>query len=242
MFRGFFVYNKKKIFIFIGVICLLFIGLVGYYVVSDLNQESKLEEEIVLIDNLVNTDAIDKIDLEKLYSYLDRTITKGDYAKVERAFKNYLKDNFDNVLKIVDLLNDERIVEVLTVDNYINDGKEFIETKKYLNTYATELKECKNNYLNYFTEEKAMSYLDTNNLDSYYIDLYKDKYIGDLETALEDKTVEESINALLDTTSIMQQIIDLLSNNPDSWYIDTEYINFTDNNLSNEYDRLISLL
>ena len=39
-----------------------------------------------------------------------------------------------------------------------------------------------------------------------------------------------------------QQIIDLLSNNPDSWYIDTEYINFTDNNLSNEYDRLISLL
>ena len=87
-----------------------------------------------------------------------------------------------------------------------------------------------------------MSYLDTNNLDSYYIDLYKDKYIGDLETALEDKTVEESINALLDTTSIMQQIIDLLSNNPNSWYIDTEYINFTDNNLSNEYDRLISLL
>ena len=87
-----------------------------------------------------------------------------------------------------------------------------------------------------------MSYLDTNNLDSHYIDLYKDKYIGDLETALEDKTVEESINALLDTTSIMQQIIDLLSNNPDSWYIDTEYINFTDNNLSNEYDRLISLL
>lgn len=233
---------KKKIFIFIGVICLLFIGLIGYYVVSDLNQESKLEDEIVLIDNLVNTDAIDKIDLEKLYSYLDRTITKGDYAKVERAFKNYLKDNFDNVLKIVDLLNDDRIVEVLTVDNYINDGKEFIETKKYLNTYATELKECKNNYLNYFTEEKAMSYLDTNNLDSYYIDLYKDKYIGDLETALEDKTVEESINALLDTTSIMQQIIDLLSNNPNSWYIDTEYINFTDNNLSNEYDRLISLL
>ena len=76
---------KKKIFIFIGVICLLFIGLIGYYVVSDLNQESKLEDEIVLIDNLVNTDAIDKIDLEKLYSYLDRTITKGDYAKVERA-------------------------------------------------------------------------------------------------------------------------------------------------------------
>ena len=33
-----------------------------------------------------------------------------------------------------------------------------------------------------------------------------------------------------------------LSNNPDIWYIYTEYIIFTDNNLSNEYDRLISLL
>ena len=87
-----------------------------------------------------------------------------------------------------------------------------------------------------------MSYLDTNNLDDYYIDLYKNEYVGDLESALEDKTVENSVNSLLDTIGIMQQIIDLLSSNPDSWYVDDQYINFYDTDLSNEYDRLVEML
>ena len=40
----------------------------------------------------------------------------------------------------------------------------------------------------------------------------------------------------------MQQIIDLLSSNPDSWYVDDQYINFYDTDLSNEYDRLVEML
>ena len=233
---------KKKIFIVLGIIAFLFICLVGYYVVTDLQQESKLKDEILLIEELTNKEEINDTDLETLSNYLERTVTKDDYAKVEVAIKGYLKDSFDNILKIVELLNDERIVTVLTVENYREDGKDFVETKKYLEEYTTELEDSKNKYIEYFTEEKVMSYLDTNNLDDYYIDLYKNEYVGDLESALEDKTVENSVNSLLDTIGIMQQIIDLLSSNPDGWYVDDQYINFYDTDLSNEYDRLVEML
>lgn len=233
---------KKKIFIVLGIIAFLFICLVGYYVVTDLQQESKLKDEILLIEELTNKEEINDTDLETLSNYLERTVTKDDYAKVEVAIKGYLKDSFDNILKIVELLNDERIVTVLTVENYREDGKDFVETKKYLEEYTTELEDSKNKYIEYFTEERVMSYLDTNNLDDYYIDLYKNEYVGDLESALEDKTVENSVNSLLDTIGIMQQIIDLLSSNPDSWYVDDQYINFYDTDLSNEYDRLVEML
>ena len=233
---------KKKIFIVLGIIAFLFICLVGYYVVTDLQQESKLKDEILLIEELTNKEEINDTDLETLSNYLERTVTKDDYAKVEVAIKGYLKDSFDNILKIVELLNDERIVTVLTVENYREDGKDFVETKKYLEEYTTELEDSKNKYIEYFTEEKVMSYLDTNNLDDYYIDLYKNEYVGDLESALKDKTVENSVNSLLDTIGIMQQIIDLLSSNSDSWYVDDQYINFYDTDLSNEYDRLVEML
>ena len=78
---------KKKIFIVLGIIVFLFICLVGYYVVTDLQQESKLKDEILLIEELTNKEEINDTDLETLSNYLERTVTKDDYAKVEVAIK-----------------------------------------------------------------------------------------------------------------------------------------------------------
>lgn len=230
---------KKKILMGIGIIVLLIIGVLIYSIVMDLIQEEKLKTEINEISEMSNAQ---EINVEEIYKRLDRTITKSDYAEVEKAVKNYLRDNFDNSIRIAEILNDEKIVTILTVNNYLEDGKDFIETKKYIENTKSELEKCKQKYIEFFTEEKAMSYINNKGLDSYYIDFYKNEFVGDIENSNDDKIVENSINEIIEFLNISKQIIDLLSENKNSWEIDGENIVFDNENLSNQYDELINSL
>lgn len=230
---------KKKIVISLGIILLLIVGLFVSNIISDLIMERKLIKEFNEISELANAQ---NIDIDTIYKRLNRIITKKDYAKVEEAYKNYLKENFDNTIKIAEILNDEKIVTILTAENYSQDGKKFIETKKYLDETITELEKCKQEYLSFFTEKKAMSYLNSSELDSYYIDLYKKEFVKDIETTTDNKIVENCINETIEILKISKQIINLLADNPNSWELKNDQIIFDNNNLANQYDNLINLL
>ena len=97
---------KKKVLIVLGVIILIVVALIAYAVIDDLQQEKKLIGELVEINELSNAETID---MDKINEHLNRTVTKGDYAVVEQAYKQYLKDSFDNSLEIANLINDERL-------------------------------------------------------------------------------------------------------------------------------------
>ena len=161
--------KKKIILIFVGLF-LLFAGLVGYSVYKDIRMENQLKKEIFAIDDLVkNTESFNTTEFNKR---INRTVTRGDYAKVEKAVKNYLKDSVANLREITETLKDDRIVNLLTVENYSNDGPEFNSTKSYITECRDKLNNELNTYYGFFTKEKIMSYLDTKDLDSYYTDLY----------------------------------------------------------------------
>lgn len=230
---------KKKFLILIGIIVLVIIGLLSYFVISDLMVENKLKNEIYEINEMSNADTIDT---DAIYKRLNKIVTKNDYAKVEKAFKQYLKDTFDNILRISEILEDERLVTLLTADNYKKDGKDFVESKKYINETKEELEKCKEKYNDFFKEEKAMSYIYEYDLDTYYIDLYKNEYVGDIEHYGKDKTVENSINEVIELLNISSEILNFLSDNKVSWNLDGENIVFNNDILSSEYDSLLDQL
>lgn len=227
---------KKKIIIAVVVIVALIIGVLGYMVIFDMGQEDKLKTELSEINDLANAETID---MDEINKRLDRTVTKGDYAKVEDAFKSYLRDNFDNSIEIADLINDERITTLLTAENYKTDGKDFTESKNYILTTKQKLEECKEKYSEYMTKEKAMSYIEDKGLDSYYVDLYEQEYVGDMDS-IKDTTVEDSIDDIIEILNTSEKVINLLSENPNSWTIEGENIVFSNDNLSNQYDELIN--
>lgn len=230
---------KKKILIVIGVIIAIIVGVIGYFVVVDLNQESKLQNELTELSNLVNEE---DIDIDKINKKLNTIITTGDYAIVEKAYKNYLSDNFSNIIEMATLLNDEKITASLTVENYKEDGKDFKNTKKYLKETIQDLEECKNKYYEFLTEEKAMSYINNKNLDSYYIDFYKNEIMGDIESERNDTTVEDSLNDVISLLQNSEKVINFLSDNKDSWNIEGENIVFNSNDLTSKYEELINNL
>ena len=230
---------KKKVLIVLLIIIVIALVGVGYFVFTDMQQEEKLKTELSELNDLVNAE---NIDMDAVNEKLDRRITTGDYEKVEDAYKSYLRDNFDNSIQIANILNDEKITTLLTVENYESDGKDFIESKEYITNTRTTLEECKNKYTEFLTEEKAMSYINDKGLDSYYTDLYKNEFIGDMSLASKDTTVQDSIDEVITILNTSEEVLNLLSENQDSWEIDGENISFNNESLSNEYDELINSL
>ena len=64
---------KKKILIIVGIIILIVIGVIAYFVITDLQQEDKLTAELQEISNLVNSQ---NIDIDQINERLDRTVTR----------------------------------------------------------------------------------------------------------------------------------------------------------------------
>ena len=229
---------KKKIIIIIAIIVAIFIGIVTYFVINDLNQENKLRDEISYLDELINSE---NIDIDKINEVLDRNVTKDDYQKVENAYKLYLSESFNVVLTITNILEDEKLTNILTVSNYEKDGPDFVVSKEYLETTKEVLGDSKTNYYTQLDEEKALSYLDTNQLDSYYIDLYKE-LLGDIESESSNQTVANSIDDIISIIDISLEALDFLSENRNSWIIKDEQIVFNNQSLTDEYNEIISKL
>ena len=230
---------KKKILIVLLIIIVIALVGVGYFVFTDMQQEEKLKTELSELNDLVNAE---NIDMDAVNEKLERRITTGDYEKVEDAYKSYLRDNFDNSIQIANILNDEKITTLLTVENYESDGKDFTESKEYITNTRETLEECKAKYTEFLTEEKAMSYINDKGLDSYYTDLYKNEFIGDMSSASQDTTVQDSIDEVIGILNTTEEVLNLLSENQDSWKIDGENISFNSESLSNQYDELINSL
>ena len=228
---------KKKILIVLLIIIVIALIGVGYFVFTDMKQEEKLKTELSELKDLVNSE---DIDIEAVNDRLDRRLTTGDYKKVEDAYKSYLRDSFDNIIQITNILEDGKMTTLLAVENYKKDGKDFTESKEYIAKTRTELEECKNKYIQSLTEEKAMSYINDKGLDSYFKDLYKDEYIGNMSTNTQDTTIQDSIDEVIKMLNTSEEILNLLSKNQNAWEIDGENISFNSESLSSQYNELIS--
>lgn len=232
---------KKKILIVILILVLAFGGLVAYYFFHDRMQEQKLNKEFSEIDQLMNEENSDQ---ETLNKKLNTLVSSGDYAEIEQAFKNYLKDGIELTNRITTHLSDEKITTVLTAETYKTDGPEFVKTKEYLTTMKNNLEQDKKDYQEFFTEDKAMSYLNSDeiNLDSYYIDYYRDVFVGDLESQANDKTVENSIDEIINILNTYESVLTFLQTNQGNWTVEGETILFSNDELTNQYNQFVSSL
>ena len=228
---------KKKIIIIVILIIIILAGIIGVGVYQDLKQEDELKTELDEISNMINFD--DMSNFDEINKRLDETISKKEYAVVEKAFKQYMKDFLGNTYEITEIVDDEKIVKALSAENYENDGPDFKQTKQLFEDYSNRLTQCSDKYNEFLTEEKIMSYINDKNLDEYYIELYRNELIGDIEEEKNDKTVEESINEVIDILKSSENVIDFLIENKGKWEIKDENIVFENQDLINKYQDLI---
>ncbi len=226
---------KKKILIAVAVIAILVIGVIVFFVISDLQQEAKFNDEMLALEEIMNTD---ELDFDAIYAKTDVIVTKGDYGVVEEAIKNYIKDTSSIAEKIIDTMNSEEFGTILTIENFEEDGKEFTESKEFITTTRETLEQCKEEYEQQFSEEKMMSYINDKGLDEYYVELYKNEIATVSEE--DNQTVQESIDQVIDLLDKVEDAIDYLIENEDDWNIINGSLMFLDQDKLDEYQEILS--
>ncbi len=231
--------TTKVILIVIAVLVIVFVAAIAFMVTSDFKQEEKLEKEIDSLYALLNNYPLDYESLDKQISTI---ITTDDYAKVEKAIKDYSGD-FVNYMKQFDtLINDETIMNALTIENIIEDGPDFTNTTKKLSESKTSLDTISTNFSNYLTEEGALSYIKDMELDEYYTTLYKQYILGDnlSEMTSAKEEIIENLDKIKSLIENEEEAINFLVKNKKSWKIEDNQLLFYSESLSKQYNDIIA--
>lgn len=238
---------KKKgvlIAIIIAVIVIVIaIGCIAVYIAKGFSQELAIKNQIQEIDQM--TSDIQTINLEDFNKKTDTIVTTGNYAIVEQAVKQYIKDSINYTLEINSILQDDTMANLVTAENYQTDGPNFTETTRYITESKTKLEEAKNEFSNMFTEEKIMSYINGKTDNQKFIDLYKEVAIGNQSELIPQEeldTVNSSLDAIINILNIEQEMIDLLKNNSGKWQVQNDMVMFDSNDLLIKYNALVGRL
>lgn len=229
--------KKKIVFIVIGIIILVLLGIFGYMVADEMNQTNKLIIEVDEVSQMFNQTSLD---YEAIEQKLSTNVSKGDYLVVEKAVKQYLSDALASMKELQSVVDDDRITTLLTIDNYAEDGPDFVNTKEYIQNTRTALENLKNEFISYTTQEKMDEYISDKGLDEYYIELYNELMGGDEIMQADIEELESSLDSIINMLNNTEVVIDFLIENKDSWKLQGENIVFFSNDLVNEYNELTS--
>ena len=232
---------NKSFKIFLNIVIIAAVGLVAFLVIRNFMTDGKVQREIKEIYDLIYNSDEETYDLETIYTKLDDVVSNDGYAIVEIVAKDYLSDVFDKILELEDIINDERINNILTVTNYKEDGPNFTDTINYLDETKQKVLNLKASMLGDLEVNTIMSYIINEDLEESYIDLY-----GTLEFAKESninknkENIESAVDSFVSQIEGMENVIDFLIENKNEWEINDDMIVFDDTSLSNEYNDMIS--
>ena len=227
--------TKKKIFLVLGFILLDVVLVVTFFTIRDAAMLNELKKEV---------SALNKLDVTK-DRYNRKIVTKGDYAVVETAIKEYLDDYAVLLQDSLAVVNDSTLVSILSYDNYVNDGPEFVKSLDYLNKNKESFNKNIDVLLSDLEEEKIKNYINDKTDKEYYKDLYRDLMLNDdmMDSFADTKNLlthsKAQMNNIYDTSI---EVLTFLSNNRDNWKVEDGEIKFLEEDLFNQYNSLISKL
>ena len=161
--------KRKKFFFIFCFIIIDAILVVGFLVIRDATSLSKLDNEMSIIY---------KKDITK-DRYNTKLKSNGGYAVVEKTIKDYLDYYAVNIQKLSQMLDDPKLAEMLSYDNYSKDGPNFNESLKYLEDNKKSFNKIVDELLENMNEDNINKRILDKNDDSYYISLYKDIMFSD---------------------------------------------------------------
>lgn len=225
---------KKKIVIIAIIVVLAIVGIIGYFAVSDLMQGVILRKEIGIIAKLDITK--DEVDME--------IKTKGDYAVVEQTIKDYMNTYSINCKELMKILADEQMTQILTAENYKNDGPDFVRTKEYIETTRKNFNERINILIDMTSQEVMKAAIEDKGLDENFKNLYIELMLGEEIEGFENTKIglaqsNTRINNILD---IQEKVINMLIQNKGKWEVEDDQIVFSSQTLVEQYNELISSL
>lgn len=216
------------VFIFIDILLCA-----SLYFIIDATNINLLKKEITSLSKL--DISVDKINKDS------KTYFK--YRIVENTIKDFLNDYSYKINEVYDFIDDDKLIKILSYDNYLNDGPEFNDSKHYLVDRKIKFNNIINELEKILEEDNIKKLIRNKITNEYYITLYDEMIFSDeFNEQFENnriflKELRDKYNNIYDTSL---EVLNFLSLYKDSWKLENGEIKFINNDLLNYYNSLIS--
>ena len=226
--------NKtNKVLLTILLILIILLIAVGIIWGGKILNKVKLDREIkMLYENDINTVDYNNITLQ----------TTGDFSTVENEIKSFFKDYSSKKEAFLKKVNDEKIISMLTVENYKTDGPEFTESIKYVEDQKEEFNNISQEFINLLDKDNILSRIENKNISECYKELYKGYFFENNEL---NQDIVRFSNDINDSTELMNKLyetelkmLNFLKENKDNWEILNNQLTFDNEEFLKQYDEL----
>lgn len=226
--------EKKNVIILgvvIGVIALIALVFGGRFAYKKY-QENILREEAT---------ALTKKDITK--DKIDTTVkTKGDYAVVEKAMKQYLADYGEATQKTLAILSDKKLTNLVSAETVKSDAPKFEETKKYLEQTRKDLDNYMGSMITMTSDKAMMERIEKEKVGTYYQNLYRELMLdSSLSSSLKTAqtgliSAKEKMNKMLD---VYDKVFQFLIDNEGNYELSGGRLLFKNQALLSQYNAYI---
>lgn len=217
--------NKKVIVIVAIVVAIIaVVGVVGFIFVNDFAQRAIIGSEMEKINTSGEID-------EEIKS-------SGKYADVEKALKDYVVEYQGIAISIAKQYENEKLTNILSADNYKNDGPEFTESKKLIEDIKKQGEEAKTKLAEMVTDEYKDKRADEVGLTGKYKDLFKTSIQLESELSDVNKTIDNVNNYL----SKIDDVFNFLKENKSNWAVKNNRVEFKSMSQVTKYNSLITMV
>ena len=195
-------------------------------------QAHLLNEEVEKLTNKnVATDSFDSIEIK----------TSGSYAAVERTIKQYFKEYSDSYKKLMeDITREQELLEdVLNVSSYGTDGKIFEETVSEVTEAKEQFSKDAAKVQALLEKDNIMARISTENVNSEYIELYRNYFFGNSKLsemiAKEKEEISATKKSVENTYTKTIDLLNFLLENKSHWVIQNSKLVFDNASLYAKY-------
>ena len=225
--------RSNKVMIFscaLGIVAAMIIGVM----INNATAQSRFEKEIVAVN-----EAFSAGDSQKISEVLDRTVSSGDYAKVEKSIKKYVGDIMKNINDIEEIAESEAVYNSLE-GKYLEKNRDKLEaTISELNKASKKIEALTSDYKKLYNEESVKGYIDGQDLSDSYSALFSEN----AKLFYDDKDLHNDYDSMLkvvaDTIRVEAKAIDYLNKNKSAWKIVDGSISFTSSDVAAKYNDIL---
>ena len=223
--------NKVKIF---SCALILVAAVILGVIIDNATAGSRFESEITAI-NL----AFAKNNTKKIDEVLERTVSSGNYAKVEKSLKKYVRDLTDNINGIDEIADSDIVYHSLEAE-YLGKHKDKLnDTISELTKASEKVKDLTAAADKLYNEKEVMVYLEDQNLNESYKKLFTDNakvFYGDNQLRT---NYSDTLKLLKGSVAVEIEAVAFLNERKDDWSVENGELNFKNDNLRKQYIQIL---
>lgn len=214
----------------LGLIAAVFIGLL----INNATAGTRFESEIIAIN-----DAFSSGNQQKIDEVLSRTVSAGNYARVETSLKSYVSDLVKNINGIKEVTDNEAVYDSLEGEYLAKNIDKLDETIATLTEASKKVDTLTEDAKKLYDEESVKTYVSDQNLGENYTKLF----VENAKLFYDDASLRDDYNNTLSllrgSIKVEIEAIEFLKNHKSDWKIVNGRLEFKNDNISKQYTKIL---